>query len=210
MAQRGKQQAAAMLDRIERAVAAAEGKTSVEFVLVFAGKSGNYADVDLRAGLILAALSLLALLFAPLEFPVWSLLYDLPVSLLLGWLASRYWPPVRRRLTTARRREAQVRERAAALMTDRGVTLTLDRTGLLIYVSWLERRAEVLADIGIERAVPRPAWNLAAAKLKQAALAADFPASFLAALDETAALLGEHLPPAGENPNEIPDRPVML
>jgi len=80
----------------------------------------------------------------------------------------------------------------------------------LIYVSWLERRVEVLADIGIERAVPRPEWNLATAKLKQTALAADFPESFLAALDETAALLGEHLPPVGDNPNEIPDRPVML
>ncbi|HPQ69358.1 MAG TPA: hypothetical protein PKW95_09510 [bacterium] len=210
MSQRRKQLVAAMLDRIEQAVAAAEEKTSVEFVLVFAGRSGNYADVDLRAGLILAALSLLALLFAPLEFSVWSLLYDLPLSLLLGWLAGRYWQPVRRWLTTARRREAQVRERAEALMINRGVTLTLDRTGLLIYVSWLERRVEVLADIGIERAVPRPEWNLATAKLKQTALAADFPESFLAALDETAALLGEHLPPVGDNPNEIPDRPVML
>lgn len=197
-------------DRIEKAVAAAEEKTAVEFVLVLARRSGTYADVDLRAGLLAAALTLIVLLFAPVDFSVWSLALDLPLALLIGWLASRYWPTLRRWLTTASRRERQARTQAEALMTSQGVTLTIDRGGLLIYVSWFERRAEVIADIGIERAVPRPEWNLAAAKIKEAAFAEDFPDAFLAALNEAADLLGKYLPPVGDNPNEIPDRPVML
>jgi len=200
---------AEVADRIERAVGECEERTSVEFVLAFARQSGRYGDVDLRAGLIVAAVTLVVMIVAPFGFAPWALPVDLALTFFLGWLASRKLPPIRRVLCSKRRRVEQARLDAEASVVRQGVFHTRDRTGLLIYVSWFERRVEIIADVGIQAAVPRPAWNLAAAKLRASAFA-DFPAPFIAALCEMADLLGRHLPPVGDNPNEIPNRPVML
>ena len=42
---------------------------------------------------------------------------------------------------------------------DHGVSFTEQRTGILIYVSFMERRAVILADVGINELVPDGAWE---------------------------------------------------
>jgi putative membrane protein len=199
-----------MADRVERAVAACEERTSVEYVVVFASKSGIYADAHLHAGLILAAAMLLFLVFAPFTIAPWGIPLDVAAAFLLGWLAGRYSETILRFLTTKTRRAAQVREGVALAAVRQGLFHTRDRTGLLIYVSWFERRAEFIADAGIQGAAPRDQWNLAAARIASSAFDKDFPESFVSALTSSADLLGKYLPPVGDNPNEIPNRPVLM
>ncbi len=200
----------ALADRLEQAIGACEEKTSVEFVVVFARASGRYNDLDLLAGLLGATIALLVMVFAPFNFVAWALVPNVALVFVLGWLASRRLPLVRRLLGREKRRREQARVGAESALVRQGIYHTRDRTGLLVYVSWFERYLDVVADVGIQAAVPRPEWNNAVARLRTAAFAPDFPETFIAALCELADLLGRYLPPVGDNPNEIPNRPVML
>jgi putative membrane protein len=202
--------AKAVADRIEQAVGEAESRTSAEIAVVIGRQSGSYADVDLRWGIVVAAAVMLAIVFLPLDFPDWSLALALPAFFAVAWAASRHLPWLRHWLTRANRRVAQVREGAELAFVRQGVSHTVHRTGILIYASWLERRAEVIADVGVLRHVPRHEWNLAEATLRGAAIGAKFPDELLAALHEMSLMLAKYLPPVEGVADEIPKRPVFL
>jgi putative membrane protein len=56
-------------------------------------------------------------------------------------------------------RERKVHTAAAATFVDRGIAKTRRSTGMLVYLSLLERRIELIADRGILDAVPSLEWN---------------------------------------------------
>ncbi|HEY8133674.1 MAG TPA: hypothetical protein VII12_17480, partial [Thermoanaerobaculia bacterium] len=77
----------------------------------------------------------------------------------IGLLLSRSSNAIRRAMTTRRDRETRVRTGAAASFFERGVANTSHETGLLVFLSLLERRIELIADRGVLDAVPVLAWN---------------------------------------------------
>ncbi|MDX6384605.1 MAG: hypothetical protein QOK48_2178, partial [Blastocatellia bacterium] len=64
----------------------------------------------------------------------------------------------------------------------------------------------VIADRGILKAVPALKWNNAVFELKRIGRKPD-PENLVNAMRNLGALLAEHLPATGENPNELPDGP---
>jgi putative membrane protein len=66
---------------------------------------------------------------------------------------------VKRALLSPRVAEEEVLERALRAFQDLGLHRTRDRTGVLILVSLLERRVQVLADTGINARVKPGAWD---------------------------------------------------
>jgi putative membrane protein len=146
---------AALID----AVAFVEKGSSAEVVVVVRARSGEYTQADLLVGAASGLFTLWFQLFSPWEFSLLSiLLAPVAVGGALGWLASRA-PGVRRRLTREVVRREAVRTAARAAFLDSGVDRTRGRTGILVYVSLLERDAEVVADRGVESATPRPQWD---------------------------------------------------
>ena len=87
-----------------------------------------------------------------------------------------------------------------------GIANTDAEMGVLLYLSLLERRLEVIADRGILRAVPPLKWNQALFNLRQAGRRPELK-SLNEAMCELGLLLAEHVPATGENPNELPDQP---
>jgi putative membrane protein len=87
-----------------------------------------------------------------------------------------------------------------------GVANTGAEMGLLIYLSLLERRLEIIADRGILSATPPLKWNGCVFALHQAGRESRLE-NLNGALRELGALLKEYLPATGENPNELPDAP---
>jgi putative membrane protein len=87
-----------------------------------------------------------------------------------------------------------------------GIANTNAEMGVLIYLSLLERRLELIADRGVLKAVPSREWNQRVAELSEVGRQPD-PENFLKALRNLGALLAQHLPATGENPNELPDMP---
>ena len=56
-------------------------------------------------------------------------------------------------------RDATARERAVEVFSRLRVWDTEENTGVLIYVQWLDRQVEIVADRGIARRVPQAAWD---------------------------------------------------
>lgn len=198
------------LDELEQEIAATEAGTSAELVVVLARRAEAYPDVPWKAGALLAGAALLLLVLLPVDFsPDWMIL-DVALAFGLGFLAGWGSDMCRRLLTTRRRRREATLARAHQTFSERGVSLTRERTGMLWFYAALEREAVLLWDVGIERCVPYSRLALAAKQLQEALREGDLRAGFRKGFEVLRPLLSQCLPPAPDNPNEIPNRPVVL
>lgn len=107
------------------------------------------------------------------------------------------------------------RERALELFTRLRVWDTADNAGVLIYLLLADRRVEIVADRGIHARVGDTAWETICGAMQQEFAAGRFEAGMLTGLAAVSDLLAQHFPAnpadgAGENPNELPDAPVVL
>ena len=183
-----------------------ESNTDAEIVIVVRARSGPYRHADYLFGVLLAFAGLLFVLLSPFDFHTYWVPLDVALLFLLGAFVSSRSNLIRRLLTTKKFRARAARTGAAAMFYEAGIANTHAENGLLIYLSLLEQRLEVFADRGILTSVPALEWNHALFELNQAGRRAE-PGSLTTALQELGALLAEHRPATGENPNELPDMP---
>jgi len=196
----------AACDSLAQCVKEIEQNTDAELVIVVRGVSGNYASADYLFGALVAFAGLLALLFLPVDFHTYWVPIDVAVVFATGAYVCSRSKRLRRLLTTKKFRETAVRTGAAAMFYEAGIANTNAEMGVLIYLSILERRLELIADRGVLKTVPPLEWNQNLFELKEAGSNPD-PDTLLQALRNLGALLGKHLPATGENPNELPDMP---
>lgn len=156
----------AVVRSITDAIHETERCSCAEVVVEVRARSGSYAHAGGRFASLLAFVALLVLLFSPWPFrPIWVAI-DVAVVWLAGLHVARRSDSARRLMTTRREREEQVRALAAAVFHDRGVANTSAGTGVLVYLSVMERRIELLADRGVLEAVPSLEWNRIAAEAR--------------------------------------------
>ncbi len=215
-------------DKVSHAVRAAEAKSAGEIVTIVAGKSDSYHDVGLHYAVLAMLLVPIGLGLAPQGWIDWA------TGLLLGWNAEpsrahfalwlfvalalvfllvRYalaWPPLRMALTPRRTKARRVHRRAIEIFRTSCERKTTGRTGVLIYLSLAEHRAEIVADQAIVEKVPADVWVAALAALI-AEVRAGRPGEGLAkAVEMVGDVLAPILPPLADDRNELPDRLVEL
>jgi len=184
-----------------------ERRSCAEVVIEIRARSGSYAHADARFASIVAFLGLLLLLFSPWTFAAVWVAIDVALFWLLGLFISRKSDGVRRLVTTRREQLAQARLVASAAFHDRGVANTLAETGVLVYLSLLERHIELLADRGVLQAVPALEWNrlIAAAQTNRADTA-----TLLDIVRALTPLLETHLPSREGDTDELCNVPVFV
>ncbi|WP_260597407.1 TPM domain-containing protein [Sphingomonas endolithica] len=214
--------------KVTAAVTAAELRTAGEIVTVVARRSDKYNDVAAHAGVLAMLLMLAALSVWPgiaerlhaLFYDPWS---DAPhdgtlfgIALILSALAfliGRYALaslPLRIALTPGATKARRVRARALDLFRTSAEKRTAGATGVLIYLSLDEHRAELIADAAIHSKVTPETWGAAMAALI-VAVKDDRPGDGLAdAVAQVGVVLAEHFPRAGDDRNELPDRLIEL
>ncbi|MGB3588548.1 MAG: hypothetical protein WBA23_18520 [Tunicatimonas sp.] len=153
------------LREIEKAVQQAETRTGGEIVPVLAKQSSFYEIALWRAGAVFAALAALVLtilflttdllLFMP---PYLWLLITLTAGLMGMTLVVSSWP-FKRLFLSKQLLEARVLDQAKNMFFDHDVHLTEPRTGILVYVSFFEHQAVILADVGIAELVDENSWS---------------------------------------------------
>ncbi len=183
-----------------------EQTTDVELVLVVRARSAVYRHADYLFAAVVSFLSLLFLLFAPFDFHYYWVAIDVALVFVICVYISSRSNAIRRRLTTKDFRAQAVRLHAAAMFYEAGIANTSAELGLLVYVSLFERRLELIADRGVLQGVPALEWNEMMFELHQIGSQPD-PETLQAGLAKLGALLAQHLPATGENPNELPDAP---
>jgi uncharacterized membrane protein len=102
------------------------------------------------------------------------------------------------------------RRRAEELFSSLRVWDTAHNSGVLIYVQLVDRRIEIVADRGIAAKVGQEQWDTICRTMEAEFRERRFEAGALHAITEITALLAQHFPPQGDNPNELSDAPVVL
>ena len=215
-------------DLVTAAVAAAEAHTSGEIVTVIAAQSNDYDDVALVWASIIAflAMSVIALFpdfYQGLYYRLtggWG--HELTANQWLGtviavgvlkwigvWLIL-LWRPLRLWLTPRAILAARVRARAIDLFKVGTEAKTLGRTGILLYVSLREHRADIVADEAIAAKVAPEVWGDAMAALIDLVRHGKPGEGMAEAVRQMGIVLTEHFPRGSENPNELPDRLIEL
>lgn len=108
------------------------------------------------------------------------------------------------------RRNASARERAVMLFSKLRVWDTERNTGVLLYVLLADKAVEIVADRGIAARVDAADWAVICRELARAFRDGKAEDGVSRALGRIGDLLAQHFPAQGDNPNELPDSPVVL
>ncbi len=215
-------------DLVTAAIVAAERESRGEIVTVVAARSDAYHDVGLQH----AVLAMLAVPVVIAALPAawiagaigwwlgWNgevtrggLMLALFAAMALAFLIVRYalaWMPLRMALTPGRTKTRRVRRRAIETFRLAAERRTAGRTGILLYLSLAEHRAEIVADGAIHSRADPEIWGEAMAVLIGAVKDGRPGEGMAQAVARIGAVLADILPPGEDNPNELPDRVVEL
>ena len=214
--------------KVSAAIAAAEANSNGEIVAVATPLSDPYHDVALHWALVplfavlawaagrptalvwwydflfggwqpdptLGQLFTLLMVFAALKFTV--------ALLILKWM------PLRLALTPGATKHRRVRRRAVTVFRAAAEKRTAGRTGILIYLSMGERRAEIVADEAILKVTDDHTWGEAMAALLEHVREGRPGEGICAAIERVGGVLAEHFPRSEGDINEIPDKLIEL
>jgi len=186
-----------------QAVAAIEAASGVEVVVAVRRRSAAYRHANVGIGAAVVLASLAAMLFGE---PVFSLPAILVDPFVLGAAAGalvELLPDLKRALAPAAMRDRAVRAAARAAFVERGVHATRDRSGLLVYVSWLERRVAVVPDTGLARQFTADAQLRAEQAMNRAIGGGG--AAVARELAQLAPAFAAAVPRRADDRNELPD-----
>ena len=193
-------------ESLAQAVRDIEKDSDAEIVIVVRGRSGSYRHADYLCGAIVAFVGLVFVLLSPFEFHTYWVPIDVLGLFIAGAFVCSRTDAIRRALTSTDFRAKAARTGAAAMFYEAGIANTSAENGLLIYVSLLERRLEVIADRGILQSVPALKWNNSVFELRKIGRKPE-PDNLIKSVRDLGCVLAEHMPATGENPNELPDGP---
>ena len=187
----------------EQAIAAIERASAVEVVIAVRRRSAAYLHANVVVGGVTALAGLAVMLFGEHVFALTSILVDPFVVGALAGAAVELLPGVKRLLTPAAMRHRAVLRAARATFVERGVHNTRERSGLLVYLSWLEHQAVIVADSGLGRALLGEAHAHAEQALTAAMTAGG--AAIARELERLAPTLAAAMPRRDDDINELPD-----
>ena len=190
---------------VRAAIEAIESQTCAEIVVTVRRVSGDYRGADYLCASLVALATLVALLFTEHEFSVLWMPVDVAVAWALGALASAKIAACRRLFAGRARMASAVRSGARAAFVDLGVSRTRARSGILVYVAMLERRVELVADVGVDVSKLGAPYEKAVATLDASVRGGSGVDAFLASLRDLGPLLAPSLPRADDDVNELPD-----
>ena len=108
------------------------------------------------------------------------------------------------------RQGLSTRERAVEVFSRLRVWDTAENTGVLVYVQWVDRRVEIVADRGIHAKVGAQGWETICRTMETAFAAGHGLEAALAGIRAVGDHLAVHSPRTGAVANELSDRPILL
>jgi putative membrane protein len=214
-------------DRVTAAIAAAEAKSNGEIIAVAADRSDSYHDVGLHYAVLVLFLVLAFFAAWPDQLEhMWTRLMGWSaepsmrqlLTLLLGIALAKFltvlfilkWMPLRLALTPGGTKTRRVRRRAITLFKAGGERRTIGRTGILIYLSLAERRAEIIGDEAVTAVTTAETWGEAMTALVSDVKSGRPGDGIVAAVELIGSVLAKHFPKTSTDTNEIPDKLIEL
>jgi len=211
-------------DNVAAAIRASEESTNAEIFCVLAASADDYNEVPIALGVVAALLTPLVILLASTLQAGWKVahiannspaisLADLIMLQAIVFLAVFLLTSIasiKRLVTPAGLKRERVRQRALEQFHAQNLHQTKGRTGVLLFVSFSERMAELLADEGVNRSVDASEWRQPMAVLSRAMRRGDLEAGLIGAVQEAGKILARHAPRGEGDVNELSDAVVEL
>ncbi len=194
-------------ERIRQAVVDAEAKTAGEIVPMIVTSSARYTEIELL-GLISG------LLVGMIAEGIWHDPWGSPflnlwpvVGALLGFVLFRI-PAVKRSLVSNRRVAEAMHLTCLAAFMQHGLHYTKDHTGILLLISLLEHRVEVLADRGINERVTPETWDEVVKEIAAGIKSGHACDALCRAIERCGEILARHFPRQADDQDELPNQLV--
>ena len=192
-------------ERLEAAIEEVESKTIGEIVVMVVDQSDHYIEAEVLGGVLLG--SLLSLVLALLFFhsSIWAYI---PLSFLLFFPCRAVFKRVealKKLFIGVRRKEEAVRQRAERVFFEKGLYKTRKNTGVLFFLSLLERKIWVLADKGIYEKMDQETLNRFAGGVSRGIRESRACEALSRAIQEIGVLLSQHFPITCDDTDELPD-----
>ncbi|QPC97988.1 TPM domain-containing protein [Qipengyuania soli] len=215
-------------DIVSKAVAEAELHTSGEIVTVLADRSDGYTDVALWWAIAVAftAMSVFALIpqfyldiidglmggwthdWTPGQ--LMTIIIGIGLLKFFGTVAIQLWQPLKFLLVPGPVKKARVRDAAIKHFKVGAERRTHGRTGVLVYLSMREHRAEIVADEPIALKVPAEVWGEAMADMLSEIRQGHLAEGLAAGIRDVGKVLAQEFPRHEDDVNELPDRLIEV
>lgn len=192
-------------ETIAQCIGQVEKETAGEIVVLVANQSDRYPEGPLMAGIILGALTALVITDRFLHDSLW---FFLPLATLaafaIGWLTSKV-PALKRLFLSQARIQEEVVQRALQVFYEKGLHRTRDATGVLFFISLLERKVWILADQGIHQKISQEILNQHATSVAAGIKEGRTAMALCQEIEQVGAILAQHFPVKPDDTNELPN-----
>ena len=192
-------------ERLKTVTHEVESMTIGEIVVMVVDHSDHYIEAEVLGSVLLG--SLLSLILSVLVFDS-SLWFYIPLSFILFfpcWLLFIKVEGLKKAFIGIRRKEEAVRLRAERAFFERGLYRTKKYTGVLFFLSLLERKVWILADKGIYEKMDQETLNRFANEVSRGIREGRACDALCQAIQEIGVSLAKHFPITSEDTNELPD-----
>ena len=172
-------------------------------------RSDSYREAETLGGVLLAGLSPSMCAVVTRHVTIWTYIPLVFLLFLPCRALVRKFPALKLPFVGRRRIAEAVRERAIRAFFEKKLYKTKNETGILIFVSVLERKVWILADRGIDRKIAHQEWQ-ELARVVSGGIRAGRPAEALChAIARCGEILAEHFPKMPDDRNELSDDLIL-
>ena len=193
-------------ERLEATTREVESRTIGEIVVMVVDRSERYMETEVLGGVLLGSLFSLILTLLFFHSSMWSyvplnFLFFFPCRFLFQKMDA-----LKKLFIGVRRKEEAVRLRAERAFFERGLYKTKKNTGVLVFLSLLERKVWILADKGIYEKMDQKTLDRFANEVSRG-VREDRACEVLSqAIQEIGVILSRHFPITSDDTDELTDR----
>jgi len=192
-------------EQIKVATIGVEARTIGEIATVVIDQSSEYKESEFIGGVFIGGFVSLIITVIFFHASIWAFI---PFAFLLFFPARLLFqsvPVLKTALIGRRRKEKAVKERALRTFYERGLYQTKKHTGVLFFLSLLERKVWVLADKGIHGKVQQQTLNKFARMVSKGIQESRTADALCEAITGMGELLWEHYPITDADTDELPN-----
>jgi putative membrane protein len=191
--------------KVTEAIRKVEASTAGEVAVMVVDSSDQYRDAEITGGVVFGSIAAFVLTELFFEALVWfyiplSILFFYPIMLLI-----RAVPGLKAVFLGAGRKNVSVAGRALKAFYEKGLYRTKDSTGVLFFISLLERKVWVLADKGIYTKIDRKTLDKFASTVTLGIKEGRACDALCQSITEAGQVLAEHFPVRPDDTNELSD-----
>lgn len=192
-------------EQIKVATIGVEARTIGEIATVVIDQSSEYKESEFIGGVFIGGFVSLIITVIFFHASIWAFI---PFAFLLFFPARLLFqsvPVLKTAFIGRRRKEKAVKERALRTFYERGLYQTKKHTGVLFFLSLLERKVWVLADKGIQGKVQQQTLNKFARMVSKGIQESRTADALCEAITGMGELLWEHYPITDADTDELPN-----